>query len=335
MPADLQPGFTDRPATPADLEGVAAIINDYWEQLAGVRKFTQEEGRSMLAAPGFDMATSTRVVVAPDGQIAGCTVVMDTASPPVHPQVLGAVHSRFERLGIGTFLLQWAEARARQAIPRAPGDARVSMQLVASAAHAPTMRLFEKMGIRPIRRSLLMAIDLDEVPPAPVWPAGIVLRTYQEHPDLRAVYRAVEDAFQDHWGFVPQDEEEALRRWQSRIASGESFDPTLWFLLMDGEEIAATALCKPALGEDREMGWVNQLGVRRPWRRRGLALQLLYHVFGEFRRRGRKRAGLGVDAQSLTGATRLYEKAGMRVAREITDCEKELRAGREMATQSL
>jgi hypothetical protein len=47
------------------------------------------------------------------------------------------------------------------------------------------------------------------------------------------------------------------------------------------------------------------------------------------------RIGLGVDADSLTGATRLYEKAGMRVERRYELWEKELRPGIESATQSL
>jgi len=75
--------------------------------------------------------------------------------------------------------------------------------------------------------------------------------------------------------------------------------------------------------------------VRRPWRRKGLGLALLLHSFGEFYRRGRRRVGLGVDAQSLTGATRLYEKAGMRVARVYNTYEKELRPGVDLSTQSV
>jgi hypothetical protein len=38
------------------------------------------------------------------------------------------------------------------------------------------------------------------------------------------------------------------------------------------------------------------------------------HLGGEFARRGEKRVGLGVDAESETGATRLYERVGMHVA---------------------
>ena len=83
------------------------------------------------------------------------------------------------------------------------------------------------------------------------------------------------------------------------------------------------------------MGWVDTLGVRRPWRRQGLAEALLYHSFRELRRRGRTSVGLGVDASSLTGATRLYEKAGMRAIRKFTRYEKELRPGTDLKTQMI
>ncbi|MCK4450237.1 MAG: GNAT family N-acetyltransferase [Anaerolineae bacterium] len=102
---------------------------------------------------------------------------------------------------------------------------------------------------------------------------------------------------------------------------------------MDGEEITGMSLCCPKTAEDPGMGWVDSLGVRRPWRRRGLALALLHHSFGEFYRRGKRKVSLEVDAQSLTGATRLYEKAGMHVDRQYVMYEKELRPGRDLSTQ--
>ncbi len=79
----------------------------------------------------------------------------------------------------------------------------------------------------------------------------------------------------------------------------------------DGDEIAGLSLCRSSEGGDPDLGWVDILAVRRPWRRRGLALALLLHSFHELRARGRPRVGLGVDAENLTGAVRLYERAGM------------------------
>lgn len=113
------------------------------------------------------------------------------------------------------------------------------------------------------------------------------------------------------------------------------FDPTLWFLAMAGEEVAGISLCYDHAFDDHEMGWVGSLGVRRPWRGQGLGLALLQHSFQEFHRRGKARGGLSVDAESLTGATRLYLKAGMHSdpQRQFNLFEKELRPGFDMSTQ--
>ena len=222
-----------------------------------------------------------------------------------------------------------------QAIERVPKGLRVSMRGEIPGAHEPTRRLFEKLGLQAIRYSWIMVIDLEEEPPAPQWPQDLTLCTYQDRPDLRAVYRAANDAFRDHWGHIDQPEDQAMERWRHRVENDPEFDPTLWFLLLDGEKIAAVALCHPRSPIGPDMGFVNTLGVRRPWRRRGLGLALLQHSFGEFYRRGKKQVGLGVDAGSLTGATRLYEKAGMHVALQIDTYELELRPGEELGTESL
>jgi ribosomal protein S18 acetylase RimI-like enzyme len=64
--------------------------------------------------------------------------------------------------------------------------------------------------------------------------------------------------------------------------------------------------------------------VRKPWRRRGLGLALLQHAFTEFWRRGERTVALGVDAENPTGATRLYERAGMHVLFDAVVYEKPL-----------
>ncbi len=83
-------------------------------------------------------------------------------------------------------------------------------------------------------------------------------------------------------------------------------------MAFDGSEVAGVVV-----NRYRDIAWVWQLAVRRAWRKRGLGLALLLHSFNEFYQRGDRAVGLGVDAQSLTGATRLYEKAGMHVTRRV------------------
>ena len=62
-------------------------------------------------------------------------------------------------------------------------------------------------------------------------------------------------------------------------------------------------------------------------------MALLQHAFAEFLGRERTTVALGVDAASETGATRLYEAAGMRVEQQYAVYEKELRPGTDVAEE--
>jgi ribosomal protein S18 acetylase RimI-like enzyme len=89
----------------------------------------------------------------------------------------------------------------------------------------------------------------------------------------------------------------------------------------DGDEVAGFSQNRFRKG----IGWIGTIAVRRPWRGKGLGIALMRHTFGEFYKRGTTTIGLGVDSANLTGATRLYQRAGMDVAGEFAMYEKELR----------
>ena len=75
------------------------------------------------------------------------------------------------------------------------------------------------------------------------------------------------------------------------------------------------------------------VGVRWPWRKRGLGLALLRHAFAEYHQRGVRKVGLSVDAESITGAPRLYGRAGMRVKESYIIHRKELRSGVDLSAR--
>jgi ribosomal protein S18 acetylase RimI-like enzyme len=152
---------------------------------------------------------------------------------------------------------------------------------------------------------------------------------------VRTVALTDQEIFRDHWGFFEQPAEEVVSDWRHWVDNDQEHDPRLWFVAIEGDQIVGLSLCSPTSPQDPQMAWVHSLGVKRPWRRHGIALAMLHYTFGQFYRRGTHKVGLGVDAQSLTGAMRLYEKAGMHPARQETLYEKELRPGVELATQSL
>jgi len=130
------------------------------------------------------------------------------------------------------------------------------------------------------------------------------------------VHATIEEAFADHWGYVSRSPED----WEQAVLRSDGFDPALTFMAFDGAELAGVVV-----NRRRDIAWVGQLAVRRAWRKRGLGLALLLHSFNAFYQRGERTVGLGVDAESLTGATRLYEKAGMRVTRRYDTYEKVIR----------
>lgn len=332
---ELPEGFTARGATLDDVETSLILFNRWSRSVNGRDEITDAEAiRNEWTSPNFDPDQDIRLVFAPNGQMAGYIEVWTTSPVPVHPWVWGRVDPDYEDMGVGTYLMQWAEQRALQALPRVSEELRFAPRVGTMREANKPKKLFEDMGYKHIRSSYHMLIEMDAPVPEPVFPEGITLRPYKPGVDTAAVYQAVEESFQDHFGFVPEPFEEGVKRFQ-HFWEAEGFDPTLFYVAVDGEQIAGINLCRPHSYDDAEMGWVGTLGVLRPWRKRGLGLALLRHSFNEFYHRGKRKVGLGVDAQNLTGALHLYESAGMHVQQAFDLYEKELRPGQEISTQTL
>jgi GNAT superfamily N-acetyltransferase len=216
----------------------------------------------------------------------------------------GIVHPRAKGRGLGAQLLDRSDAALR----KRPEAKRIHQFTIGSdtAAHG----LLESRGYHDARHFFEMAIELRERPDVPEVP----IETF-DLGEARAFHDALDEAFQDHWEHQGQGFDE----WWSRHSSNPNFDPTLWFLIRDGDEIAATIRSE---ANRNGGGYVAALGVRRPYRGKGYAKALLLHTFREFWDRGTRRVTLGVDAASPTGATHLYERVGMQVEAENVVFEK-------------
>jgi mycothiol synthase len=335
--AELPEGFTARGANLDDVKAGLVLFNRWSRSVIGRDEITVADAiRNEWVSPGFDPAEDIRLVFTPNGQMVGYIEVWTTSKPPVHPWMWGRVDPDYEGLGIGTWLLDWAEQRALQALPSLPTELRFAPRVGTYREAQKPKKLFDDMGYRYIRSSYHMLIEMDGPVPEAEFPEGIIVRAYNPLTDAEAVYCAQTDSFRDHFGFVEEPLEEGLKRFK-HFWEQEGFDPNLLFLAIDGPsgEIAGISLCPPHSIDDPQMGWVGTLGVRRPWRKRGIGLALLRHSFNEFYRRGKRKVGLGVDAQNLTGALRLYENAGMHILQASDLYEKELRSGIEISTQTL
>jgi len=317
----LPVAFRLRAAQWADVEPVTQLIYDVClnDGDAAVA-VSAEELKAERESPGFNLETDAWVVTTSDGRVVGFEEFVNRYA---HASLRGDgyVHPDFMGVGIGTAMLRALEERARVEIELAKPEHRVFIRNCMSIGDTVAREMHEAEGYKPIRFFWRMEITLDAAPSTPSWPEGIELRPFDVDTHAYLVYRTHKEAFHDHWGHTPISFEE----WGHFTTEREGFDPSLYFVAWDGDQIAGYAHCRYRKGN----GWVGTLGVRRPWRKHGLGLALLHHTFGEFFKQGTPIISLGVDAASQTGATRLYKKAGMQVAAEYVTYEKELRPGLE------
>lgn len=309
-----------------DQASVYALINTCDIADTGAADMSEIEWRRGWQTPTFSLRDDAWVVTTGDGQIIAEAEILNTRFGPIYANL--HVHPEHRGRGIGTALCARIEQRARECIATVPMGNRVTLEGGINVASAASRRFIAHTGMTQIRSFWHMAITLDPSQPVaqPVWPAGIRVRTFIPGQDDRPLFEAVNEAFEDHWGHIPEDYAE----WELRL-HGDDFDPNLWFLAMDGEQIAGAMQGRIRFNH----GWVGRLSVRRPWRRMGLGNALLRQAFAIFQQRGFTRVALGVDSQNLAGATRLYERAGMRPYRQFDAYEKELRAGVDATVRSL
>ncbi len=306
----------------ADLNAVTQLIYDVCEADGDVSvAVTAEELAHEWKNEGFNLETDAFLVETKDGRVVGFE---EFGNEKNHCQLHadGYVHPNFKGLGIGTSLLRKVEKRAQEEIHLAEPDLRVFIRSTQDNKDEAGHTLCKTEGYSPIRYHWRMEIKLQESPPTPTWPEGVELRPFNREQHEHAIWQAQNESFRDHWGSHDVTFEEFTH---SRFDDPE-YDPTLWAVAWDGDEIAGFSINRFRMG----IGWVRTLGVRRPWRKKGLGLSLLQYSFGEFYKRGKATIGLGVDASNPTGATRLYQRAGMYVASEFVTYEKELRAGRSL-----
>jgi mycothiol synthase len=289
-----------RELTEDDADDVARLFIEAW---GDARQMNGDEIRQWLANEAL-LSENLLVVVDGDDRVVGYfdvwpegeSVDVDMAAP-----------------GIWDEALDHAENRAR-----ALGARRVRTSV--SEGH-DLVEWISGRGYRPIRSSWTMEIEFGvEAPAEPVVPDGIELRPYRHPDDEQAVYEALQDAFKDHWDFHP----ESIDQWREFTVKWRNFDPDLWLVALDGDEVVGASLNYPERADDPGYGWIGTIGVRRPWRRRGVGEALLRRTFALLHARGLRKVRLSVDSQSPTGAERLYERVGMSVLRQSNTWECEL-----------
>jgi ribosomal protein S18 acetylase RimI-like enzyme len=184
--------------------------------------------------------------------------------------------------------------------------------------------LIHAEGYRPVMHFYEMVRhNLEDIPTVPL-PEGLALRPVKPE-DYPKIWTASKEAFRGKpWFVEAYYDKEYYEAWRN----SSTFQPDLWAVAWDGDEVAGMARSEIPFDENRELkrnrGHTQHLSVMPKWRRRGLGRALLAESLKMMRGRGLDETSLDVETQSTTGEVELYLSMGYELNRKYAHFAKRL-----------
>lgn len=319
LPLTLQE-YTWRPVVREDAVALNALLlaADAQDHRGWVD--TLEDRERDFTDPETNPATDSLAVFTPAGQLVGYGWIF-TPLPTAQLSfsfMEGTVHPSFRRHGLGTFILKWLVQRGSEIQSRVAETQLRLLRMSIPDFLTDTIKLYGQHGFEPARYFYRMRRDLSLAIPEIQLSASQQLIGWNTEL-AEAARQAVNEAFEDHWGSIPTNSE----HWKMWVTEHEYFHPELSFMVTDGDELVGVSVNKIRAAENKaagiKEGWIQTLGVRRAWRRQGIASALICASMRAFKAAGLDYAGLTVDTDNFTGALRIYERLGFKsIARIIS-----------------
>lgn len=307
--AILHEGLRTRPATHEDAQAISAMNVEHELAMMGVSESTPDDVLEFWHDENVDIANDTLVITTEDGKLAGYAGVAATNRGVMLDANMGVVLA-YKDSSIASYLLRFAEERAYALLSSHPQ----TPHLIYAWSFTPDVtQLLEQHGFEVESSDYRMRIVFESLPPQSQALAGITIRSYIAGKEEQAVYDVIAEAFPD----IDGEPYRPYEAWYENVfIKSSSFEPSMLYVAEVDGQIVGTILCR--IWEESGNGHIWQVAVRRAWRKRRIALNLLYTAFGEYYRRGVHEVILDVDSTNTTGAQELYKRAGMYV-RSQTD----------------
>jgi mycothiol synthase len=261
-----------------------------------------------------NLATDAWLVRSNDGGVAAYAHAAEEIPSRVW-EAIGWVHPGHRGRGLGGFLVRATEQDVSAKLRE---NDSLHLHHVVMGNNKAGRNLMNRAGFEVTRHFWHMEIDLGASRPRPPLSPGISIAPLLLERDEPDIHRVLEASFAQHWGFASTPYE----KWLDETVRKPWFDATLSFVARSENEVVGALIGRV----DHGRGFVDDLGVLKEQRGRGIGAALLDAAFSAFEQRGLARARLNVDAGNETGAVRLYERVGMRRVRSWIVFAKEITA---------
>jgi ribosomal protein S18 acetylase RimI-like enzyme len=301
----LPAGYRAARPTPADAAAIDGLLTEVETAALGRADHTLADVEDELVEPDFDADRDGWLVYAPDGRLVGWAWAWrkgdsDNVDVAVYTSATetDALADELWRAVLARGVEQAREAGHPQAVLDAQayrGDARQAARLA-------------REGFAPATVFHRLLIDHAGPRPAPATPPGVTVRDGAADERVRRDGHAVrEESFAEHFGVVAT----GYDQWVEALTASSAHDWAQLRVVYVGDEPAAMLLGADTFVPDDNCGYVRSLGVRKPYRGRGLARYLLRLAFADDAARGRAGTYLHVDTAGEP-AMGLYLSEGMR-----------------------
>ena len=300
--------------TPDRLPEALALLQASDEAIWGASDWTESDLREDWERIDLDRDAW---LIELDGRLAGVAQLLDRRGARfigdayVHPELTGR--------GVGALVVQAARgARRTSSRPSGrPTGLSSSSSRISSGTTAPRALPRPAASREHAASSGWSPMSAASIP-TPEWPEGVELRPLDLEAHGRELHAAQEETFAREWGHVARTYED----WRERAFVIPRIDPALvpvvWAATRsppfrsttrNGTATGAGSGCSASASAGAGEGSVSRCSASRS---------------AAFAMRARRPWRSGVDAENPTGATRLYDRAGMRVLWQADVWEKQL-----------
>ncbi len=142
--------------------------------------------------------------------------------------------------------------------------------------------------------------------------------------DLELLNHLDNECFKEHFNYRPS----TIEQTKFFIRKDPWFKDQEWFFAtLNNEHVGYIGLGideKYNLEKNTKCGWILDIGVLKPYRRREIGTKLMVHGMQVLKDKGMNIAMLGVDDWNVTKAIHVYEKVGFQVTKKDLTYEKEI-----------